>query len=80
MRWLQRRHDPGRPWYRRYGRERCNRAVAPQGIRLRKAFAPFRGELATTPLQVKHQQNAHRANALRALLRAHALNHGGAMD
>jgi hypothetical protein len=78
MRWLQRRHHPGR--YRRYGWERCNRALAPQRIRLCKEFAPFRGELATTPLQVEHQQNAHRANASRTLSRARVLNHGGAMD
>jgi hypothetical protein len=50
MRWQQRRRDPGRPWYRRYDWERCNRAVALQ------EFALFRGELATTPLQVEHQQ------------------------
>ena len=49
MRWLQRRYDPGRRWYSRYDWERCNRAAALQ-------FALFRGELATTALQVEHQQ------------------------
>jgi len=50
MRWQLRRRDPGRPWYRRYGWERCNRAVVLQRIRL------FRGEFATTALQVEHRQ------------------------
>jgi hypothetical protein len=49
MRWLQRRHDPGRRSYRRYDWERCNRAAAlPRTL--------FRGELATTALQVEHEQ------------------------
>ena len=50
MRWQQRRRNPGRPWYRRYDWERCNRAVAC------KEFALFRGELATTAPQVEYQQ------------------------
>ena len=48
MRWQQRRRDPGRRWYRRYDWERCNRAVVLQTL--------FRDELATTALQVEHQQ------------------------
>jgi len=43
-------HDPGRRSYRRYDWERCNRAAALRRIHL------FRGELATTALQVEHQQ------------------------
>ena len=50
MRWLQRRHDPGRRSYRRYDWERCNSAA------LCEEFSLFRGELATTALQVEHQQ------------------------
>jgi hypothetical protein len=48
MRWLQ-RNTIQAAGYSRYDWERCNRAAALQ-------FALFRGELATTALQVEHQQ------------------------
>lgn len=50
MRWLQRQHDPGRRSYRRYDCDRSNRAAALRRVHL------FRGELATTALQVEDQQ------------------------
>ena len=43
-----------------------------------KEFALFRGELATTALQVEHQPIIIEPT-LRTLSRAHALNHGGAI-
>jgi len=48
MRWQQRRRDPGRPAVT----TGCD-VIAPL---LCKEFALFRGELATTALQVEHQQ------------------------
>jgi hypothetical protein len=50
MRWLQRRRDPGRRSYRRYAWEYV---IPPL---LCEEFTLFRGELATTALQVEHQQ------------------------
>jgi hypothetical protein len=50
MRWLQRRHDPGR---RSYAVTIGNDVIAPP---LCEEFTLFRGELATTALQVEHQQ------------------------
>jgi hypothetical protein len=71
MRWQHRRRDPGRPWYRRYDWERCNRAVA---------FALFRGRTRHHGDASGTSTNDHRANVLRTLSRAHALNNGGAID
>jgi hypothetical protein len=50
MRWQQRRRYPGRRWYRRYS---GSDVIAPLFC---KEFALFRDELATTALQVEHQQ------------------------
>ncbi|MEH2567044.1 hypothetical protein [Bradyrhizobium sp. AZCC 2289] len=50
MRWQQRRRDPGRPWY---AVATGSDVIAPL---LCKEFTLFRGELATTALQVEHQQ------------------------
>ena len=72
MRWQQRRRDPGRRWYRRYDWERSNRAVVLQRIRPVSRRTRHHGAASGTPT------NDHRANVLRT--RAHALNHGGAID
>ncbi|WP_454625310.1 hypothetical protein [Bradyrhizobium cenepequi] len=50
IRWLERRHDPGP---RGISVTAGNDVTAPL---LCKEFASFRGEIATTALQVEHQQ------------------------
>jgi hypothetical protein len=74
MRWQQPRRDPGRPWYPRYDWERCNRAIALQGIRSVSRRTRHHSAASGTPA------NDHRAKVLRTLSRVHALNHRGAID